>query len=45
MTFSNNTNAGTGIATFRGVGTNYAGEKKVEFKVNKDKGSVLFYPS
>ena len=45
VTFSNNTNAGTGIATFRGVGTNYAGEKKVEFKVNKDKGSVLFYPS
>ncbi|UKK59469.1 hypothetical protein L6470_00205 [Prevotella communis] len=45
VTFSNNTNAGTGIATFRGVGTDYAGEKKVEFKVNKANGSVLFSPS
>jgi hypothetical protein len=45
VTFSNNTNAGTGIATFTGIGTGYAGEKKVEFTVIKAQGSVLFYPS
>ena len=45
VTFLGNTNAGTGTATFKGIGDNYAGEKKVEFKVIKAEGLVLFYPS
>ena len=45
VTFMGNTNAGTGTATFKGIGDNYAGEKKVEFKVIKAEGLVLFYPS
>ena len=44
VSYSNNTNAGTGTVTITGIGDNYAGQVTKTFKIKAASSSVQFYP-
>ena len=44
VSFSNNTGSGTGTATFKGIGDNYAGETTAPFTILQAEGRVFFSP-
>ena len=44
VSYSNNTEGGTGIVTITGIGDNYAGETTAEFTINPAQGMVYIYP-
>ena len=44
VSFSNNTGGGTGTATFKGIGDNYAGETTATFTILQAEGRVFFSP-
>ena len=44
VSYSNNTNAGTGTVTITGIGDNYAGQVTKTFKIKQASSSVMFYP-
>lgn len=44
VSYSNNTNAGTGTVTITGIGDNYAGQVTKTFKIDAAESDVLFSP-
>ena len=44
VSYSTNSNAGTGTVTITGIGDNYAGTTTKDFVINPAEGKVLFYP-